>query len=73
MAVGASRRCPARHMDSLLQEQTREAAAYRKETGQIATDEFERRAWERIREARQRREEERQRGRVRDAGRETDR
>jgi hypothetical protein len=50
-------------MDSLLQAQAREAAAYRRETGQLAIDEFERRA----REARQRREEEKRRDRDREA------
>ena len=56
----------------LLQAQAREAAAYRKETGQIATNEFERSAWEKIRKARERREEEKKRGRDRDGGRERD-
>jgi len=52
----------------------RDEAQFRKEaeqqTRQTLSDEFERRAWERIREARQRREDEKKRGKDRDPGRE---
>jgi hypothetical protein len=52
--------------------EAREAAAYPRETGHIATDQFEREAWERIRQARERREAEKERGKDRDGGRERD-
>jgi hypothetical protein len=48
----------------------RDVAESREQQRQAVKDEFERRAWEKIREAKQRREEERKRGRDRDGGRE---
>lgn len=42
----------------------------RPEPRHTSSEEFQRRAWERIREARQRREEEKKRGKDRDPGRE---
>ena len=52
--------------------QGRDVQQFRKEAGPTLSDEFERKAWEKIREAKQRREEEKKRGRDRDGGRERD-
>jgi hypothetical protein len=69
-AIGDIDRTYDRKRVELLQAQAREAAAYSKETGLVAPNDFERRAWERIRQARQRREAEKERSKERDGGRE---
>jgi hypothetical protein len=48
----------------------RDVREVRRETGPAMRDEFERRAWEKIREAKKRNEDERKRGKDRDGGRE---
>ena len=49
--------------------QRRDTQQFRRGAGPAVRDEFERRAWEQIREAKKRHEEEKKRGKDRDSGR----